>query len=42
MKRALESKLYNYKNKYQDLVKVLSDHEKKMDKFIGILNSVGK
>jgi hypothetical protein len=40
MKKNLESKLHNYKSKYQDLVKVISDHEKKMEKLVGIINSV--
>jgi hypothetical protein len=40
MRKALESKLFNYKNKYKDLVQVISDHEKKMEKLVKIINSV--
>ncbi len=32
--------LNNYKNKYKDLVKVVSEHEKKIEKFVEIINTV--
>jgi hypothetical protein len=39
-KRQLELKVSAYRNKYKDLVKVVSDHEKKIEKFVSIINSV--
>jgi hypothetical protein len=41
MKKAkLEQKLNLYKARYKDLISVVSEHEKKIEKFVTIINSV--
>jgi hypothetical protein len=40
MKKAMETKLQNYKIKYNDLMRVVTTHEKKFEKLVQTINSV--
>jgi hypothetical protein len=40
MKKAMETKLQNYKIKYNDLMRVVTTHEKKFEKLVHTINSV--